>query len=95
MIVFEHLKRYVLVFQLKNEGLWKILSLVLVSSTSLVRNLSMSSSNLSMVRMRGKVSYQVFNEDSAEFTHLLSTSIQQEIYMFKRLRDVNRFYVET
>ena len=45
--------------------------------------------------MRGKVSYQVFNEDSAEFTHLLSTSIQQEIYMFKRLRDFNRFYVET
>ena len=29
------------------------------------------------------------NEDSAEFTH------SEEIYMSERLRDANRFYVET
>ena len=77
MIIFEHLKRYVLVVSTQNEGLWKILSLVLVSSTSLVRNLSMSSSNLSMVRMRGKVSYQVFQLRFSQIDAL--TSIQQEI----------------
>ena len=72
----------------------KFCPLILVSSTSLVRNLSMSSSNLSMVRMKGKVSYQVFQWRFSQIDAL--TSIQQEIYMSKRLlRDVNRFYVET
>ncbi len=53
----------------------------------------MSRSNLSIVRVRGNVLNQVIQRRLSRI-HAL-TSIQQKIYMFKGLRDVNRFYVET
>ena len=93
IVIFEHLKRCVLVASTENECPWKLLSLVLIPSTSLVRNVIMSWSYLSIARMRGKISNQVFQRRLCRI-HAL-TSIQQEIYMSKRLRDANPFYVET
>ena len=51
----------------------------------------MSWPTLSIVRMRGNVSNQVFQRRLSRIT----LTFQQEIHMSKRLRDVNRFYVET